>query len=37
MNYDLVIKDGTLIDPAQGIHEQKDIAFTEGRVSKVSN
>ena len=37
MNYDLAIKNGTLIDPAQGIHEQKDIAFSEGRVSKVSD
>lgn len=37
MNYDLVIKNGTLIDPAQGIHEQKDIAFSDGCVLKVSD
>ncbi len=37
MNYDLTIKNGTLIDPAQGVHEQRDIAFSEGRVSKVSD
>lgn len=37
MTYDLVIKNGTLIDPAQSIHEHKDIAFTDGLVSKVSD
>ena len=37
MKYDLVIKNGTLIDPAQGIHEQKDIAFSDGLVSKVGD
>lgn len=37
MKYDLVIKNGTLIDPAQGIHEQKDIAFSDGCVLKVSD
>lgn len=36
MKYDLIIKNGTLIDPAQGIHETKDIAFTDGCVSTVS-
>ncbi len=36
MNYDLIIKNGTLIDPAQGLHAQKDIAFTDGCVSTVS-
>ncbi len=37
MNYDLIIKNGTLIDPAQGIHAQKDIAFVDGCVSIVSD
>ena len=37
MKYDLVVKKGTLIDPAQGIHAQKDIAFSDGRVLKVSD
>ena len=37
MKYELVIKNGTLIDPAQGIHEQKDIAFSDGCVLKVSD
>lgn len=37
MNYDLIIKNGTLIDPAQSIHTRKDIAFTDGCVSTVSD
>lgn len=37
MTYDLVIKNGMLIDPAQGVHEQKDIAFSDGCVSTVGD
>ena len=37
MNYDFLIKNGTLIDPAQGIHARKDVAFANGRVSAVSD
>ncbi len=37
MMYDLIIKNGTLIDPAQGIHAQRDIAFVDGCVSIVSD
>ena len=37
MNYQLLIKNGTVIDPAQGIHARKDIAFANGRVSAVSD
>ena len=36
MNYDLIIKDGTLIDPAQGIHEPKDIGFRDGLVTTIA-
>ncbi|MDE0483002.1 MAG: amidohydrolase/deacetylase family metallohydrolase [Candidatus Poribacteria bacterium] len=35
MKYDLIIKNGTLIDPAQEIHAQKDVAFANGCVSNV--
>ena len=37
MNYELIIKNGTLIDPAEGIHARKDVAFANGRVSAVSD
>ena len=37
MNYDLIIKNGTVIDPAQDIHAPKDVAFANGRVSAVSD
>ena len=37
MNYELVIKNGTVIDPAQGIHTPKDVAFANGRVSAISD
>jgi dihydroorotase len=33
--YDLVIVGGTLIDPAQGLHEKKDIAVESGRIVSV--
>ena len=37
MNHQLLIKNGTVIDPAQGIHARKDVAFANGRVSAVSD
>jgi dihydroorotase len=35
MTYDLVIKNGTVIDPAQGIHDKKDIAIAGGKIVAV--
>ena len=35
MTYDLLLKGGTLIDPAQGIHAVRDVAFAEGKVAAV--
>ncbi len=37
MTYQLLIKNGTVIDPAQRIHARKDVAFTNGRVSAISD
>ncbi|MDE0314912.1 MAG: amidohydrolase/deacetylase family metallohydrolase [Candidatus Poribacteria bacterium] len=37
MKYDLIIKNGTLIDPAQGIHAQKDVVVANGCVSNVGD
>ena len=37
MRYQLLIKNGTVIDPAQGIHTRKDVAFANGRVAAVSD
>ena len=37
MKYDLLIKSGTLIDPAQGIHASKDVAFAQGAVAAVGD
>jgi dihydroorotase len=37
MKYDLLIKNGTLIDPAQGIHASKDVAFAQGAVAAVGD
>jgi dihydroorotase len=34
--YDLLLKGGTLLDPAQGIHDRRDVAFQEGKVAEVS-
>lgn len=37
MAHDLLIKGGTLIDPAQNIHANKDIAFSNGVVTEVGD
>jgi dihydroorotase len=37
MIYDLLLKDGILIDPAQGIHAGNDISFINGKVAAVDN
>ena len=37
MTYDLVIKNGTIIDPALGIHAQKDIAVAGGKIVALEN
>lgn len=34
--YDLLLKSGTLLDPAQGIYDRRDIAFQDGLVAVVS-
>ena len=34
--YDLVLTGGTLLDPAQGIHDRRDIAFKDGLVAAVA-
>ena len=36
MVYDLLIRNATLIDPAQRIHARKDVAFAGGRVALVA-
>ena len=35
--YDLLIRNATLIDPAQGIHAARDVAFAAGRVAAVAD
>ena len=37
MTYDLVIKNGTVIDPAQGIHAKKDIAVAGGKIAAIED
>ena len=37
MTYDLVIKNGTVIDPSQKICEKKDIAVAGGKITAVEN
>jgi dihydroorotase len=34
--YDLILRGGTLIDPMQGLHARRDIAFAAGRVAAVA-
>jgi dihydroorotase len=37
MTYDLLIKGGTLVDPAQKVHAPKDVAFAQGVVAAVGD
>ncbi len=37
MTYDLLIKGGTLVDPAQKLHAKKDVAFANGCVAAVGD
>ena len=30
--YDLLIKNGVVIDPSQGLHDKRDIAITKGKI-----
>ena len=34
--YDLVLTGGTLLDPAQGLHDRRDVAFKDGVVAEVA-
>ena len=36
-DYDLLLKGGTLVDPAQGIHAPRDVAFARGLVAAVAD
>ena len=33
--YDLVVKNGIVVDPSQGVHEHKDVAISRGRIADV--
>ena len=37
MNYDLLIKDGTVVDPSQGLNDVRDVALNEGKVAAVED
>lgn len=37
MTYDLVVKNGTVIDPAQGVHGKKDIAVAGGKIAAIED
>ena len=36
-SYDLLLTGGTLLDPAQGVHDRRDIAFKDGVVAQVAD
>lgn len=37
MQYDLLLKGGDIIDPAQSLHARRDVAFSGGRVAAVAD
>jgi dihydroorotase len=34
--YDVLIQGGTVIDPAQGLHDRRDVAFRDGKVAEIA-
>ena len=36
MQYDLLLKGGDVIDPAQSLHARRDVAFSGGKVAAVA-
>ena len=34
--YEILVKGGTLIDPAQGIHDQMDIGISQGKIAALT-
>ncbi len=34
-DYDLLVKGGTLVDPSQGINEERDVAISDGKVAEI--
>ena len=37
VDFDLILKGGTVIDPAQGIHQNKDVALKDGRIAALKD
>src|SRR5262245_31332279 len=37
MRFDLLLKNGTVIDPAQSLHAVKDVAFAAGKVAALAD
>ncbi|MBI2192133.1 MAG: amidohydrolase/deacetylase family metallohydrolase [Planctomycetes bacterium] len=37
MNYDLVVRGGTVIDPSQGLHKVADVGISRGRVAAIGS
>ena len=37
MKYDIVVQNGTVIDPSQSINKKSDVAFTDGKVSAMAD
>ena len=35
--YDLLLSGGTVVDPAQKIHDRRDVAFKDGRVAALAD
>ncbi|MEX0761147.1 MAG: amidohydrolase/deacetylase family metallohydrolase [Dehalococcoidia bacterium] len=37
MTYDIVIKNGTVVDPSQGLHAKKDVAIAGGKIRAIED
>ena len=37
MKYDILLKGGTVIDPAQKLHDQRDVAIVDGKVAAIED
>ena len=37
MKYDILLKGGTVIDPAQQLHDQRDVGIAEGKIAAIEH
>ena len=37
MQYDILIRGGTVVDPSQGLHAERDVLVSDGRIQAIND